>query len=61
MNDAPSVTGKLPGDAAFRRKTLKGSSIEATYAGALSFMRRKYTRDLKGVDSRSPAFPSIRR
>ena len=50
MNDAPSVTGKLPGDAAFRRKTLKGSSIEATYAGALSFMRRKYTRDLKGVD-----------
>ena len=43
MNDAPSVTGKLPGDAAFRRKSLKGSSIEA-------FMRRKYTRDLRGVD-----------
>jgi agmatinase len=50
MNDAPSVTGKLPGDAAFRRKSLKGSSIEASYAGALSFMRRKYTRDLRGVD-----------
>lgn len=39
-----------PGDAAFRRKDLKGTTIEATYAGALSFMRRKYTRDLAGVD-----------
>ncbi|MGE4246042.1 MAG: agmatinase [Parvibaculaceae bacterium] len=39
-----------PGDAAFRRADLKGSTIEATYAGALSFMRRKYTRDLAGVD-----------
>jgi agmatinase len=38
------------GDAAFRRKDLKGSTIEASYAGALSFMRRKYTRSLKGVD-----------
>jgi agmatinase len=27
-----------------------GSAIEASYAGALSFMRRKYTRNLKGVD-----------
>ena len=34
----------------FAARTLKGSSIEATYAGALSFMRRKYSRDLKGVD-----------
>ncbi len=39
-----------PGDAAFRRKDLKGTTIEATYAGALSFMRRKYSRDLSGVD-----------
>jgi agmatinase len=38
------------GDAAFRRKDLMGSDIEASYAGALSFMRRKYTRNLKGVD-----------
>ncbi len=38
------------GDAAFRRKDLMGSSVEASYAGALSFMRRKYTRNLKGVD-----------
>ncbi|MFO0994714.1 MAG: agmatinase [Hyphomicrobiales bacterium] len=40
----------MPGDEAFRRKDLKGTRWEATYAGALSFMRRKYTRDLKGVD-----------
>ena len=40
----------MTGDAAFRRKCLKGSGIESTYAGALSFMRRKYTRDLAGVD-----------
>ena len=39
-----------PGDEAFRRESLKGTRFEATYAGALSFMRRKYTRDLTGVD-----------
>jgi agmatinase len=42
--------GFLPGDEAFRRKDIKGTRWEATYAGALSYMRRKYTRDLKGVD-----------
>ena len=39
-----------PGDEAFRRENLKGTQWEPTYAGALSFMRRKYTRDLTGVD-----------
>ncbi len=39
---------KIIGDAAFRRRDLLGSEIEATYAGALSFMRRKYSRDLSG-------------
>lgn len=39
-----------PGDAAFRRDSLKGTQWEPTYAGAHSFMRRKYTRDLAGVD-----------
>ncbi|MGE0004166.1 MAG: agmatinase [Parvibaculaceae bacterium] len=39
-----------PGDSAFRRKGLKGTELEATYAGALSYMRRKYSRDLAGVD-----------
>lgn len=42
--------GRLPGDDAFRRTDLKGTNWEPTYAGALSFMRRKYTRDLAGVD-----------
>lgn len=41
---------RLPGDEAFRREQIKGTQWEATYAGALSFMRRKYTRDLTGVD-----------
>ncbi len=42
--------GRLPGDDAFRRTNIKGTHWEATYAGAHSFMRRKYTRDLAGVD-----------
>jgi agmatinase len=41
---------RTPGDEAFRRAGLNGTQWEATYAGALSFMRRKYTRDLAGVD-----------
>ena len=40
----------LPGDGAFRREDLKGTKWEPTYAGALSYMRRKYSRDLTGVD-----------
>lgn len=40
----------IPGDEAFRRTAIKGTEWEATYAGALSFLRRKYTRDLAGVD-----------
>ncbi len=41
---------KREGDHAILRKDLYGTTPEPTYAGALSFMRRKYTRDLKGVD-----------
>lgn len=41
---------KKSGDRAFLRGSLYGTSSEPTYAGALSFMRRRYTRDLKGVD-----------
>jgi agmatinase len=40
----------LPGDAAFLRESHRGTQIEATYAGVQSFMRRKYTRNLAGVD-----------
>lgn len=38
------------GDGAIRRPGLYGSSIENTYAGVLSFMRRTYSRELNGVD-----------
>ena len=37
-------------DNAIYRDSVYGTNPEPTYAGALSFMRRKYTRDLKGVD-----------
>jgi len=38
------------GDNAFTGKSLYGTQVEHAYAGALSFLRRKYTRDLEGVD-----------
>ena len=38
------------GDNAFTATSLYGPGRQAAYAGALSFMRRKYTRDLAGVD-----------
>lgn len=50
MADNHEKARPLPGDAAFLRESHRGTEIEATYAGAQSFMRRKYTRDLKGVD-----------
>ncbi len=40
----------IQGDSAIRRTDLLGSYAENTYAGVLSFMRRKYSRDLEGVD-----------
>ncbi len=43
---------KYPGmDNAFTAKTLNDQAKDPTYAGALSFMRRKYTMDLTGVDA----------
>ncbi len=47
MAEAP---GKPPIDHAFRSATLKGGAEDPTYAGALSFMRRRYSRDLTGID-----------
>ena len=38
------------GDHAFTAAGLYGSEPQTTYAGAQSYMRRKYTRDLAGVD-----------
>ncbi|MDW3222135.1 MAG: agmatinase [Paracoccaceae bacterium] len=37
-------------DHAFTRDDLKGPSFELTFGGATSFLRRKYTKDLTGVD-----------
>jgi len=37
-------------DGAFTRTSLTGQSYEATFGGALSFLRRKYSKDLDGVD-----------
>lgn len=38
------------GDQAFRKTDTQGKWQEMTYAGALSFLRRRYSRDLAGVD-----------
>lgn len=37
-------------DLAFTRATPYGSQAEPTYSGALSFLRRRYTKDLSGAD-----------
>ena len=37
-------------DQAFTRDALKGPSFENTFGGATSFLRRRYTKDLSGVD-----------
>jgi agmatinase len=37
-------------DHAFTSRSLYGTQVEHTYSGALSFLRRRYTRDLVGVD-----------
>jgi agmatinase len=49
MADTSSVN-PIAGDQAFLREDKRGTHSEAMYAGALSFMRRRYTRDLTGVD-----------
>lgn len=41
---------KYNNDYAITRESLYGTTPEPTYAGITSFMRRKYTRDLAGVD-----------
>ncbi|WP_437591651.1 agmatinase [Sorangium sp. So ce1000] len=41
---------RTQGDHAFTARSLTGVSFEPMYSGALSFLRRKYSRDLTGVD-----------
>jgi len=38
-------------DNAFTARSLTGAASDPTYAGALSFMRRKFTKSLKGADA----------
>ncbi|PRD41926.1 agmatinase [Phyllobacterium phragmitis] len=38
-------------DHAFTARSLTGTATDPTYAGALSFMRRRYTKNLKGADA----------
>lgn len=38
-------------DNAFTAKSLRDAATDPTYAGALSFMRRRYTKDLIGADA----------
>jgi len=41
---------ELEGDGAFRARDNRARVTEMTYGGALSFLRRRYSRDLEGVD-----------
>ena len=52
-----SGTEAIPVDQAFLRKDLKGTEVENSFSGALSFMRRKYSRDLTGVDAAITGIP----
>jgi agmatinase len=49
-NDKPSPATAAFSDLAFTRTSPYGSQAEPTYAGATSFLRRRYTKDLEGVD-----------
>jgi agmatinase len=46
----PGDNSDLRGDGAIRRTEPYGSTIEQSYAGVLSFLRRNYTRNLRNVD-----------
>lgn len=50
MPTADTSVTPTSSDQAFLREGLRGSFSEASYGGALSFMRRRYARDLTGVD-----------
>ena len=46
--DSPAIVSHS--DLAFTRETPYGTRAEPAYAGALSFLRRRYSKDLDGVD-----------
>ena len=45
------------GDGVFRHEDLQSRSNDIRFSGALSFLRRKYTRDLIGVDLAETGIP----
>ena len=47
---SPTAVVETHLDQAFTRKSPYGTHAEPTYSGALSFLRRRYTKDLTGVD-----------
>ena len=44
------TSDRIPGDQAFRSPRLAGRDPEMTYGGAVSFLRRNYTRDIADAD-----------
>jgi agmatinase len=48
--DMSDSSSKPTNDFAFTRESLLGTQAERSYAGVTSFMRRRYSRDLTGVD-----------
>ena len=48
--DDKSAATASHSDLAFTRESAYGTLAEPTYAGALSFLRRRYSKDLDGVD-----------
>lgn len=49
-NDSASPATPTVSDLAFTRLSPYGTQAEPTYAGATSFLRRRYSKDLTGVD-----------
>ena len=50
MSDPKTAVSATTTDLAFTRESPYASLAEPTYSGALSFLRRRYTKDLAGVD-----------
>lgn len=50
MSDPESSVTPSTTDLAFSRERPYGSVAEPTYSGALSFLRRRYSKDLRGAD-----------
>ncbi|MGH8051007.1 MAG: agmatinase [Arenimonas sp.] len=49
-NNGKSAATAPTTDLAFTRESPYGTKAEPTYSGALSFLRRRYTKELEGVD-----------